>query len=230
MLFNKATTIQLIKRSLSTSEKKDTAGIEIALGAAIDDLAKRTRSSRFLRSYDLSVAATLREKEVNGNNEDLAHIFALKLGTGVNQRTLEWVDPQSFLRDLDSPTVSAGLPQKYTILTYSSEGWPIVRFDRPLGGTETMKVLYYIEVTGDAPVPMPATVLVQGTLAYFWGTGRQEPGRDGFMAYERFKEAARIERASASMNPEAGRRFRLNRDDRAIMGIQQVIRSRRRPA
>ena len=92
-----------------------------------------------------------------------------------------------------------------------------------------MKVLYYIEVTGDAPVPMSATVLVQGTLAYFWGPGKQEPGKDGFTAYERFKEAARIERASASMNPEIGRRFRLNRDDRAIMGIQRSIKGRRRP-
>ena len=224
MQFNKASTIDAVQRGLSVGQKKDTAGIELALGLAIDDLAKRTRSSKYMRSYDLSVTAALREIEVSGADDDLAHIFALKLGSGVNQRTLEWCDPQSFLRDYDDPTEPAGRPTVYTILTHSATGFPTVRVNAPLVETETMKVLYYLQVTGNSAVALPATVLVQGTLAYFFGTSTGE----GSVAYERFKEACRIERSMASMNPEAGRRFRLNREDRAIIGIQRSIQARRR--
>lgn len=224
MQFDKARTIEMVKRGLSTSNQKDTAGIEGSLGMAIDDLAKRTRSSRFLRSYDLAVSAADREVEVKGNNSDLAHIFALKLGSGNDQRTLEWYDPQSFLRDYDNPNEVSGSPNIYTILTYSSAGYPNVKFDKPLSSSDTLKVLYYIEVTGDTPVPLPATVLVQGTLAYFHGTSTPE----GSVAYERFKEAARIERASADMNPEVGKRFRLSRETRNILSVQSAIKGRRR--
>ena len=225
MQFNKASTLELVRRSLSPRERKDISGQELALGMAIDDLATRLRSSQFLRSYDLSVASNKREKTVPGENNDLAHIFALKLGTGDKQRTLEYIDPQSFLRDFDAPDATAGDPNKYTILTYSTDGWPVVKFEVPLDGADTMKVIYWLEVTPETPVPMPAAALVQGTLAYFWGTSSEK----GFPTYERFKEAARMERAAADMNPNAQKRFRLSREDRSVLGIQAAIKGRRRP-
>ena len=224
MQFNKATTIELVKRGLTTTQRRDSDGIDMALGAAIDDLAVRTRSSKYLRSYDLSVAASAREATVSGNNEDLAHIFALKMSTGANQRVLEWVDPQSFLRDNDDPTATAGIPTKYSILTHDSNGWPKVRFDSPLESADTMTVLYYITLTDSAPVPLPVQVLVQGTLAYFLGSNTPE----GSVCYERFKEGCRLERSGAEMNPEGGARFRLPRFQRGVMAVQRSIRKSRR--
>jgi hypothetical protein len=227
MLFNKATAIELVKNSLTVQERKQLGRIELALGACLDDLSNRIKSSNFMRSYDVTVASGDREETLSGNDEDLKYIFALQMGTGTTQRMLEWVDPQSFLRDYNASNASAADPTHFTILEHNSEGWPTVRFNTPTDGAETLKVYYWLEMApNQVAVNLSVAPVVQGTLAYFYGTSTEK----GAFAYERFKEAARLTRSSNEVNPTGGKRFRLPRDQKSILASQRNIKNSRRPS
>ncbi len=223
MPLDKAEIISAASIPMSPTDRNRKKEIEASLVVALDELAMRMRSAAFISSYTVTFAASGRSKNLTGENNDLRSIFALKLGSGSTQRVLEYVDPQVFLRDHDSPDASAGTPNLYTVLV-ASEGYPTIKVDRPLEGAETLTVYYHVEVTPDnAGFSQYTAALVAGTQAWFYGIASDA----GFMYYQRFKELTILSRAADSFLPNAPIEFRLSKEYRNIRSVVNNIRGSR---
>lgn len=235
--FDARTAIAQAKMALpEQSDRNRTRELNVALSMALADLSDRLRSQSYLTSDTDSIASGSRTHVIKGKYQDAKRIFALKLGSGVEERVLEFVDPQEFLRTYDSSVAPAGNPVKYTILN-SSGGFAEIKFASPLSGTETLTVYYFTEFTPDNIALVKCTqAVVAGTVAYFCGvaTGaiykydpiaqanvlKRPSGKD---YYEAFEKQAKLSRAADSYTPYAPIQKELSIQDKNIMGTLKNI-------
>lgn len=228
MPLDKGVIIKRAKMALYGADKNNTTGLELALASALDDLSMRLKSEAFITNYTETVASGSRTHTLTGQFNELKRIFALKLGDNIEQRVLEYVDPQQFLREHDRPdavvTPSVGNPDKYTILD-SNDGHPIVKFNLPLAQAETITVYHYVELTvNNVAASRSAAALVAGTIAYFCGIKNpllqnadgtiKRPSGSSY--YTTFKELAALSRASDTFTPLKAKQFELSKQDKRI--------------
>jgi len=224
MLFDLPAVVSAVKVSLNNVDKKRSNDINIAIGLALDDMSMRLRSKAFLTSYDVTITAALREKELRGDNDDLRSLFALVMGSGANYRVLEHENEQQFLRDHNDPQATAGRPTRFTQLV-SSEGFPTVRFNLPLSESENLKVYYYLELSPEnISASRSISAITSGALAYFHGVD----SASGQAYYNRYRELSALARASDSFTPEVIKPFHISREDKKIKSIQHQLAQRRR--
>jgi hypothetical protein len=223
-LFDKAKALQLIRMGMDPASQRRVQDHELALAAALDELSMRMRSASFLYSYTETIAAQARTATLTGENDDLRSVFALKLGSGTEQRVLEYTEPQVFLRDYDSPAKEVGRPARYTILQATDDGNFTVKFDCPLESSELLTCYYYRMVTPDnLDVARNVNAAVAGALAYFYGKATAM----GAAYAAQFRELAALSRASDSPLQDAAVQFYLPQQDREIRKIQKILQSRR---
>lgn len=224
MIFDKTQAMKLVKQPMTNVERSKTSQLTLAMGVALDDLSMRLRSKGFMRSYETTISANARTHNITGENNDLRSIFALKLGSDSFQRVLEYVEPQEFLRDYDSPEAATGRPNKYTQLI-SDGGYPTLRFNKPLVVAEVLKVYYYTDMTPDnISAGRSISAVVTGTQAYFWGIQSVK----GAPYYDAFEKLAALARASDTYIPTAPTEMRISQELRTIMNTANTIRQARR--
>lgn len=222
-MFDKAAVFQLVDQGLEPGQRRMTTSKELALAACLDELGQRMRSKGFIRSYTATVTANTRSYTVRGDSDDLKSIYALKIGSGDEQRVLEYTDPQQFLRDYDDPNATAGMPSRFTVLV-ADEGFPVVRFNCPLESAESLLVYYHISLTPDnVGLARSISAAVAGTLAYFFGTTTEA----GVGHYQRFRELVKLGREADSFTPDVSTEFRLCKQDRDIRVVTAQLRSKR---
>ncbi len=240
MPLDKGVVIKRAKMALYGADKKNTTELELALASALDDLSMRLKSEAFITNYTETVPSGSRTHTLTGQFNELKRIFALKLGDGTEQRVLEYVNPQQFLREHDRPdavvTPSVGNPNKYTILD-SDDGHPIVKFNLPLAQAETITVYHYVELTvNNVAASRSAAALVAGTIAYFCGIKNpllQNPDGttkrpSGSSYYTEFKSLAALSRASDTFTPLETKEFELSKQDKRIRStVKGRMRMRR---
>ena len=224
MIFDFVSCMKLVKIPLKTADRRRTAELTLAMGAALDELAMRLRSKSFISSYGITLSAATRETTLTGVNNDLRQIFALTLGAGVHYRVMIYRDPQQFLRDHNDPRASAGYPVYFTQLV-ASGGAPTVRFSEPLVASETLKVYYFQDMTTDnISAARSISAVSQGTLAYFFGLTEGA----GLNYYNSFHELAALSRAADTFLPNAPVEMGLSREDKAIRRTVRNIQANRR--
>jgi len=224
MQFDLAATIKAIKVSLTTAQKARGPDINTSISLALDDLSLRLRSKSFMTDYTLTVADAKREVELRGDNDDLRSIFALQIGSGVDQTVLDFVELNQFLRDHNSTTAAAGIPTKFTQTT-ANEGYPTVRFNKPLDGAQSLKVYYYLELSGEnISASRSISAVVQGSLAYFHGLGSPQ----GQIHYKAFEDLAASSKGADSFVPETLVPIEIPRQDKLIKRTQNALRAQRR--
>ena len=222
-MFDKAAVFKLVDLALSPAQRRNTSKKEVALGACVDEMGQRLRSAGFIRSYTETVSADDREVTLRGDNYDLRSIYALKLGTGSDARVLEYIHPQQFLRDYDSPDADAGDPQYFTQLK-SVEGYPTIKFDVPLDSEDTLTVYYHVELTPDnLAMSRSVSAATAGTLAWYFGIATEA----GQNYYANFRDLIRLARAADTYVPDTPSVFRLSKEDRNIRAAQSAVRSRK---
>lgn len=224
MLFDLEAVQNSMKISMTAIDRRRSDHISLSLGLALDDLSMRLRSAAFLTSYEETVAANAREVTLRGNNDDLRAIFALQIGSGVDQRMMQYIERQQFLRDHNSATASAGQPSFFTILE-STDGFPTVRFSLPLQAAETLKTYYYLELSPDnVSASRSIAAIVSLALGYFYGV--DSPG--GQAHYARGKELTVLSRGSDSFTPDAIIPIRMSRENQSIRRTQNALARQRR--
>ena len=224
MLFDLVKVEKSIKISLSATDRKRGADITLSIGLALDDMSMRLRSKSYLTNYSETIAVNDREATLKGNNDDLRAIFALQMGSGVDQRMMTYIEEQQFLRDYNSATVSAGQPTIFTVLG-SSEGFPTVRFNLPLQTAETLKVYYFLELSPqNISAARSIAAVVSLSLGYFYGVDTPS----GQAHYARGRELVALSRGSDSFLADATIPIRLSREDQLIRReINSLARERR---
>ncbi len=224
MLFEKSAVIDLVKAVLSDKDKRRSGDLELALGGALDDFSMRVHSQNQVKSYSVSVAVNDREATLTGDNSDLKNIFALQIGSGDDQRILDYTEPDQFLRLYDTGLASKGQQSRFTIIK-SDAGFPVIRFNVPAEKAETMKVYYYTELGPDnIGIAKSKTALVAGTLAYFFGTA-SEAGQ-GY--YATFIHLTAMARASDDFMDDRMIQMQLSKQDKQYMGIIKSRKAGRR--
>lgn len=222
MLFDKAKVLELVRMGMPETDKRKTAMQEMALGAALDDLALRLRPKSFLTSYDEALLSGVRELELSGQNDDLREIFAIRVGTGDKFRILEYKTPQDFLATFE--TTDSGYPAYFTVLTGSVDGFPLVRFDVQAAQQETMTVYYHMDMTPDnVALAKSISAIAAGTIAYFYGTKSEV----GAPYYEQFKELATLTRETNTFVNKPILDVPLNDQERSVMETLREIRRSR---
>lgn len=149
------------------------AKIERAFLFALADISNRMLEKDRLAKETVDVTANDREVTLQGANSDLAHIYYILYGTGEDQVMLEYVDEHRFLRDYYQPDADAGTPSRYSYVGLSG-GYPRIRFDVPAKSTTTMEVWYYQDINENLINDSKAPVLVNLTVAYFYGLGSEK--------------------------------------------------------
>lgn len=222
MIFDKTTVINGVKLSLSATEKRDTEGINLALGLCLDDLSNKLQSDSLITSWETTASADDRTLDLSGNANDLRYLFAIKIGSGSSQKVLDYIDKEEFLRERDDPSLTAGTPSYYTILT-ATDGTPTAKFDVPFDASTTVIVYYWPELTPDnINQARSAAAIVAGTVAWFRGIGDA-----GATYYAQFEKLVGQMRASDNFLGEGQQTFRVNRFERNVNVIKQNLRDRR---
>lgn len=239
--FDAGTAITQAKMALpEQSDRNRTDELGIALSMALADLSARLRSQAYLSIDTDTIAGGNRTHVIKGKFQDAKRIFALKLGDGVNERVLNFIDPQEFLRNYDSPDATAGSPLKYTILN-SSSGFAEIKFEAPLEISETLTVYYFTEFTPDNIALVKCTqAVVAGTVAYFCGIATpaiykydpisksnvlKRPSGKGY--YDAFEKQAKLSRAADDYTPYAPIQKKLSIQDKNILGtVKNIHRGR----
>ena len=224
MLFDLVAVEDSIKISLSSVDRKRGSDITLSIGLALDDMSMRLRSRSYLTNYEETISADAREATLRGDNDDLRAIFAIQMGSGVDQRMLRYVEEQQFLRDHNSATISASQPTIFTVLG-STEGFPTVRFNVPLQTAETLKAYHFLELSPqNISAARSISAVVSLSLGYFYGVGSE----GGQAHYARGRELVVLSRSSDSFTPEATIPIKLSREDQTIRReINSLARQRR---
>lgn len=224
MQFDLVAVNKAIKISLSSADRKRGDDISISIALALDDMSMRLRSKAYLTNYSQTVSADTRELTLRGENDDLRGIFALQIGSGVDQRMMAYIEEQQFLRDHNSAMVSAGQPTIYTILG-SVDGFPTVRFNKALESSETLKTYYYLELSAEnISAARSIAAVVSLALGYFHGVDTAA----GQTNYMRGKELVTLSRGADSFVPEVTIPLKMSREDQTIRRtINNMMRQRR---
>ena len=223
MIFDKAAAIEKVGLSLTTTERSQVGRIEHSMGLALDDLSLRMEANAFITSYTESLAADTRQVKLTGKKNDLRNIFALKITSDDKEPVLEYRPPNIFLRDYDDPDAEAGDPTYFTQIT-TDQSFPVVKFNVPLAGSETLTVYYYIEMTPDnLVVARSISVIVAGTLAYFLKIDSTK----GRVYYAQFKELTAMLKGKDTFVTDYPDEFRLSKEDRQIRSTINSVRKHR---
>jgi hypothetical protein len=224
MTFDKSTVLDLMKNGMTSADKKRSADIETALSAALSDYTLRMKSIGMLKEDTETTSDGDRTATLQGAESDLQGIFAVKIESGDDEVTLTYAAPKYFLEEHDSTQASAGTPSVYTILK-NDDGWPIIKFNRPVSGARIIRYYYFASYTG-ATLAMARNsnaALSQGGKAYFYGIETDK----GIACYATYKELTKLNRAADSFMPKEAMQRHLSRQDREIMGTVNSIRGRR---
>jgi len=222
MQFSKETILSGVKMALSPAARSRRNDLDMAMSLCVDDLSMKLQSVGMMTYKDETVAISTRTQTVSGDGGDLQYIYAVKFGTGSDQKLLEYVDQIMFLKQYDDPSATADEPTYYTILT-SSEGHPTIKFDVPTSAADTMRVYYFAELTKETMTKIRSgSALVNGTLAYFLGTAGEGAGY-----YERFKEGVKQMRASDNFRTKKHFEYGTSREDIVINNIKWNLRDKR---
>ena len=220
---DKTQVITAMKRNMTQAEKGKSTEINNSIAMCLDDLSNRLQSEGLMTTTEVPIAADTRSKELSGEVNDLNFIFALKYGTGNEQKIMEYVEAELFLKLWDNPSAVAGDPSRYTILT-SISGNPVVKFDVPAKTADTLVLYYFADLTVDNMTrARSSSAIVAGSLAYFYGFSEQK----GAIHYERYKVLVQMMRAGDKFRAKKPGQFVQSKEDRDIRTIQQNIRSRR---
>ena len=212
MFFSTTQVLELVKIPLTSAQKKMGDELRLAMGAALDELSMRLKSKSFIVAYSQTIASGKRETTLRGESDDLRYLFALKMGSGSEERVLEYKDPDTFLRTYDAGDAPAGNPSFFTIIK-SADGYPTVRYDVPLTVAATLVTYYYKDITPDGvSFARSIAAVAAGTQAYFFGLGSESGDR----AYSHFKELAALARSSDSFLAHEPTEVLLPRQDRQI--------------
>lgn len=223
MILDKAQIIKLVQLDLTPVDAKNLSRIETALAGALEEMGLRLHTANMLKSYTETVTAGDREITLYGENQDLYSLFALKMGTGADERVLTYREKLKFIHDHDSSSATADLPTIFTILG-STDGKPNVKFDCPASATETLTVYYFPDMSSEnLAMARSATALATGTVAYF--KGRNTP--EGLPYYEQFKELTQLARGSQEMFDRQYYELHLNKEDASIRSVVKTIQTRR---
>lgn len=191
-LFDQSTIIEQVKTPMSPADKARGVDITRSLALCLDDLSSRLFDKGLATSRTISsVAAGTRTLKLDGNNEDLKYIFAVKYGA--DKEIVEYRDALFFLKNHDSPTATAGSPGIFTVLV-SDEGFPVIKFDKPTESTADILVYFFPYITADNVVLArnAASAMVLGTQALFYGIGDGK----GMTLWAEYKEAVKLARAT----------------------------------
>lgn len=223
MILDKTQIIALAMQDLAPADRKNSVRLEGAFAAALEDLGLRLRSKGMLKSYTTTVAASTRSLSLSGENDDLKHIYALKWGSGENERVLEYVNDKQFLDQYDSSQASAGYPSKFTILG-GDDGFPVVKFDVPTLIAESLLVYFLPELSPDnIGLARSSIALVSGTVAYFYGKGTEI----GLPYYQQFKELAALSKSNQDFLEDPHQEMPLNKEDHNIRVVFRSMQLRR---
>lgn len=224
MYFDYAEVVKLMKLPMKPAQRKQNNNIRLAISAALDELSMRLRSTSFITSYSTSLAVATRETTLRGENEDLRFIYALKIGSGSYERVLEHVEPGEFLRSYDDADESAGYAGKWTQIK-SSDGYPTIRFNKPLSVAETLVTYYWTDMTPDnIAVGRSISAVAAGGLKYFFGAHTPE----GAVYDAQFRQLAALARSSDEFTPNVQRPMPLPADLRLIRNTLATLSVRRR--
>lgn len=220
MQFDKTTIVAGMKMAMAPVEKAKTAQINLSIALCLDDISMKLQSIGMMTSYDVTIAADTRTVTIDGSGSDMRNLYALKYGTGNDQKVLIYVEPRQFMAKYDNPSQAAGTPAYFTILE-SSEGYPVVKFDVPALSATTMTVYYFMDYhEGNMGYGRSAVAIVAGSLAWFWGIA---DGGKGQNYYERYKELLASMRAADTFLPKETSMFTMSKADRDIRGVIRTI-------
>jgi len=173
MILDKAKILNLVKGWLTATERKNTAKIELALLSALDDMSMRIKTSALITKYEEPITSGTREKVIKGQNKDLRDIFYIKIGSGSGQKVLEARPLDVFLKNYDKPSATSGIPEYYTV-SYSDDGYPVVKFDVPFESDDTMEIYYFLRAnTALIKRFRSSAAVAHCTLAYFYGSNSE---------------------------------------------------------
>lgn len=223
MLLDKDKVLEGVRLVLNKVDQARKADQELALQLCLEELSTKLKSSSQLLNYEISVAAGTREVTVEGSNTDLRYIYALKYGSGLTQNVLDHKDNKIFLREYDSPSEAAGIPTIYTHLS-SSNGFPIVKFNKPTLSADTLTVYYFPDIDeGNISLARSATAMIDGTLAYFYGKGDER----GAIYYQHFREMIKVARAGDDFTLNYQKSFRISKEDNDIRKAGRLMLNKR---
>lgn len=225
MFFDKSVVFEAVKDKLTGKEKSDLRAVELALILALDDLSLRLKSDSMLTSSTVSVSSGDKTFTFSGASGavDLESIFAITISSGTTKQVVQFIDQKAYLRDYETQTITAGVPEYFSIFA-SSFGSPTIKFERELNADATVTVYYFQELTPDTlSFSKSITPFVMGTLAYFYGAGTEQSA-----AYmQRFEKLIVHMRADDKFVTEPETDVELNSFDKSIKSLQAGYRNRR---
>jgi hypothetical protein len=159
-----------------------------------------------VKSYNVSITSSTREKTLTGNNNDLRYIYYLKIGSGDEQKTLKYRPPEVFIEKYDNPSAAADIPTYYTILE-SDDGSPTVKFNVPFAASDTL-IVYYFSQTSLQNLSRfrSMTAVVACALAYFWGVASEK----GIVQYQLYEKLMNLTKESDKFNQRHDTKFTMN--------------------
>lgn len=215
--------VRITIRNRNTQDLSRQRELDIALELCLDKVSNALRSSSHVTSGTGSVSAGDREFTMSDIDSALRYLWALKIVIGSTTKVLEYQDPDTFLRDFEEVSRTAGVPEYFTILT-TSAGSPVVRFDKPCSAAGTLTAYYHPELVPENVHQLRGgAVLVAGTLAEFYnGT----PFGDA-KAVE-FADGLKSLRAGNEFMAKGVITFRRAEVDRTINTLRKSMQARRR--
>lgn len=157
---------------------------ENAYVLAVADLSTRLIKANRLWSYEETISADDRTVVLEGQYEDLTHIFYLLYGTGSEESVLDYIDTEEFLKYHNSSEATAGTPTKFTFIGYNSQNKLQVKFDVPAESSTTLTVYYFKDINPLQVKDSEGPALVNLTKAFFYGS-ESEAGMRANIAAER---------------------------------------------
>jgi len=225
-MIKKADIISQVKAILSDRDTKlarDDSRINRAFSFAVGDLSDRMMETERLDVQTITIAANTREQEITGVDSDIDDIFYLLYGTGSDQTVLEYVDLSLFLKQHNDPSASAGTPTKFTWTGQTDDGYPNIKFDCPTSSSDSLEVWYFMEPSEDAVRYSKAPVLVNFTLAHFFGTG----SADGLKYYTMGLNGIKAAKAKTKRIVNQEMKFQTSIEDRNIRTARINWRNKR---
>lgn len=230
MILDLATIQASIKDQLADpNEKGDLKRINRAINNCLDDLSNRLDSAGLMASHSETVAANTRSLTVSGEADDLKYLFALKYGTGDEQKVLDYIDKEKFLRKYDNPSADAGVPVYFSILT-NDAGNPVIKFNCPTLVQDTLVIYYTLDYSSNNLANLRSgSAIIAGALAWFWGiadgkedvNGNFVPGR-GQRSYAIYEELVKGMRSSDHFLSKPKKKFGISAFDE---GVRSAINS-----
>ena len=215
--------IKQVKETLPVAERDRDGHIDRSFLFAVADFSTRLMKQDRLSMNTESVALNTRELSLTGDEMDMDTIYYLLYGTGDDQVVLEYADQDKFFKDYNSSEATASTPSHFTFIGLDDSDNIRIRFNCPADSATTMEVWYYKEVNAESIRSTEGPVLVNFTLAYFWGVGSQE----GLPYHRMGTTLIKSAKANAKRVQDNECGFVPNRFDKNIAALRQTLRNSR---